>query len=181
MEEKFIGIDPSLTGTGFHTYDNCLLIVSNNKFSDVERIQYIVDSIALKIEKIFLEGHKPIVGIEGFSFMSKGRAISQLFGLGWAIRLWLHNNNIEYYEIPPHSWKKFLFKNKLKKGAKDLIILETYKKYGVEFDDNNICDAFNIMKFTESLYKLKYGIPVELSKDDMKVLDKVIKCQEQSG
>ena len=80
-----------------------------------------------------------------------------------------------YYEIPPFSWKKYLFGGTIPKGgSKDLILLRTYKAYDKEFDDNNLCDAFNIMKFTEFMYKRLHNQQIDISKIRLDAIDKII-------
>jgi len=143
------GIDPSLSGTAIYCNDgeHLLIKTTNKDNTDLNRMKYIVNTIIT-----FLKANEiTTVGIEGFSYGSRGRSISQMFGLGWLIRYKLSEEGIEYYDIPPHSWKKFLFNKVIPKGGKDLIILETYKKYDKEISNNNLCDSFNIMKFTETL------------------------------
>jgi crossover junction endodeoxyribonuclease RuvC len=150
----YIGIDPSFSGTGLYCSNEKFKLVTTTKEKTVEKIHDIFGQI---FEFICEQGeiNNIVIGIEGFSFMSKGRSISQLFGLGWYIRTMLYSFNIPFYEIPPHSWKKFLLRTKLNKESKDLLILETYKRYKIEIRNNNLCDAFNIMQLTEHLDYVK--------------------------
>jgi len=157
---RYIGIDLSLNATGIYdSYGNFKRIQSDVNKKIEERIldisNAITDFLNLKDETI-------ICGIEGFSFCSNGRSIYQLAGLGYFIRILLHNKKIKYYEITPSSWKKFLFKDKVPAGVKkDIIILKTYKFYNMEILDNNLCDAFNIMKFVIALEEYKQNIDTE--------------------
>ena len=48
-----------------------------------------------------------LVGVEGFSLQSKGRAVSMLYGVGWAIRFGLMQCKREFADVPPTTWKKF--------------------------------------------------------------------------
>lgn len=172
--KEILGIDPSFTATAVvSSSGEKYLFKSNPKHTIPERIIYLWDSI----EQIITELDDVIVGIEGFSFMSKGRAIGNMFGLGWFLRCMLYENGIEYYEIPPNSWKKFLFKSNFRKGVgKDHILLETYKRYGMDYFDNNLCDAFNIMKTTDMLYRLRTGsLSMEsLNKSDQDLFKKLL-------
>jgi len=168
MEQKIvIGLDPSFTGTGIYVENGEEIVLK----TDVE------DMIATRITSVwtFLKqlinkyDGNVVIGIEGFSFMSKGRAVGNMYGLGWLLRCNLEDMGIEYYEIPINSWKKYLFKTNFRRGlGKDHFLLETYKRYDKDFSDNNICDAFNIMRTTKTLYLLKSG---ELSLEDLSKVD----------
>lgn len=156
MKEKiYIGIDPSLTGTGVYCSDGTFkLIKTTNKDCTEERILKIWKEIS-EIYNYSLGNKEMVVAIEGFSFGSRGAGMAQLFGLGWYLRVGLYKfKDCIVYEIPPNSWKKFLFHGqKLPKGAKDLLMLETYKQYNVEITDNNLCDAFNLMKCVKAYHE----------------------------
>lgn len=156
MEETtYFGIDPSLSSTGFYCSNG------ENKCIETKPGEPTEDRILMIWNILYTEIKKsdfPVVGIEGFSFMSKGRGMAQLFGLGYFIRCMLRLYKIPFYEISPNSWKKFLMRDTLKKGmGKDVIILKTYTRYKIEITNNNICDAYNILKITEKLHKVKLG------------------------
>jgi crossover junction endodeoxyribonuclease RuvC len=171
----FIGVDPSLTGTGIVASNGHMKLIETKKdMRDIDRIIYIVDET-----ETFITNEKKkdnvVVGIEGFSFNSVGRAISQQFGLGWYLRIVLEMMRYTYYQIPPFSWKKLLFGGSLPKGVgKDLVLLRTYKAYKKEFENNNLCDAFNIMKFTEVMYGRLHNKKIKVSKIGLSTIDKVI-------
>jgi crossover junction endodeoxyribonuclease RuvC len=148
---KIIGIDPSFTGTGICVSDGRRMLVKTypeeTTASRIVGIWDIIHDIILKTKD------EVVVAIEGFSFMSKGRTIGNMYGLGWYIRCRLSEEGIKYYEIPPNSWKKILLRSKFRKGmGKDHMLLETYKLYDEYFEDNNMCDAFNIMKTGELVH-----------------------------
>ena len=48
-----------------------------------------------------------IIGIEGFSLQSKGRAVSMLYGVGWAIRFGMMSEGLPFADVPPSTWKKY--------------------------------------------------------------------------
>jgi len=158
----YIGLDPSFTGTGIWTSEGeQLLIKTKNDRCTEQRIIDIWTKMYSEIISPYVcakesaEDFEVIIGIEGFSFMSKGRSISQLFGLGWILRTKLYqltkDSDVKIYEIPPHSWKKLLFNGKVPKGSKNLTLLETYKRFQQDIRDDNLCDAYNIMRYTREL------------------------------
>lgn len=175
VKKIIIGIDPSFTGTGISVENGEETVVK----TDVE------DTITTRITSVweYLKNiinkydRNVIVGIEGFSFMSKGRSVGNMYGLGWFLRCNLEEMGVEYYEIPINSWKKYLFKSGFRNGlGKDNFLLETYKRYDKEFIDNNICDAYNIMQTTKTLSLLKSGEMqlCALSKVDSDVFKKLL-------
>lgn len=134
---RYIGIDPS-TKTGLCEIDqngnviNALEITSDKK--DIKRYMDIAEKVVHELDfdsKVF---------IEGFSYQSKGKAVSTQYGIGYAIRYELEDEYIQYTEIAPTSLKKFA----TGKGntKKEDMILPIYKRWGYENDSDNIRDAF---------------------------------------
>jgi len=151
-----IGIDLSLTGTG--------LIYINKKGDYTEKLirskppkvktptteiiriigirNEIVDSIIIKKVEI--------AAIEGISYMSRNStSTAQLSGLNYMVREMLINNNIPFVIVAPTSLKKFV----TGKGncGKDIMMLETYKRWEVSITNDNICDAFGLAKISGAL------------------------------
>lgn len=140
------GLDLSLTGTGLVILDQGSISTKklikskpNEKtpLHEIERLLAIKADIQLELERC-----KPdLVLIEGLAFMAKNTtALVQLAGLNYMIREYLAIKKIPFVIIAPSTLKKFI----LGKGAggKELMLLETYKRYGISFVDDNICDAF---------------------------------------
>jgi len=152
------GIDPSITGTGliildeeFNIVEQILICTKNQKVDyDTEaRMRYITDLIESTLLK-YKESLKSVY-IEGLSFNSKGQSAAQLFGLAYLIRMRLLDNEIYYKELAPTALKKFV--TGTGKCQKDLMLLKTFKKFGVEFSDNNLCDAYGLARYGAELYR----------------------------
>ena len=147
-----LGIDPSLTGTGCVMLKGGKIIdrrliqtkpVANNVIKELKRLQTIRDSLAL-------EGVK-YAAMEGLAMSTRNSsALTQLSGLNYLIREHLYKNKIDFIVVPPTQLKKFITGKG--NGPKDVILLETYKRYGESFDDNNICDAFCLAKIAEAFF-----------------------------
>ena len=140
-----IGIDPSLTATGYAVFIDSKLresgvIKTNVKDTTEKRIEHIRDTIQNKIEHYKLKTSV----IEGYSYGSSGRAVFTLGELGGVLRNHFHRNNIEFTVIPPTVIKRFV----TGKGncKKDLMLLKVYKKFDIEFEDDNECDAYCICR-----------------------------------
>jgi Holliday junction resolvasome RuvABC endonuclease subunit len=83
-----------------------------------------------------------LIIIEGYSFGSRlGQAFS-IGELGGLVKVALFEGGYKSIIIPPTCLKKFV----TGKGnaSKDIMLMKTFKKYGVEFTDNNKCDAFGL-------------------------------------
>lgn len=145
-KELFVGIDPSFTGTGLIILDSTaniikqLLIKTKSSDSEEERLIQIEKDIS------FLSRLKKIktVYLEGPSFSSSGAFVLQMGALHFLIRLFLYKKNIDYKIIAPGSLKKFITGKGTAK--KELMLLNVYKKWGAEFDDNNLADAYSLAR-----------------------------------
>lgn len=123
----------------------------------IEKFQrqfYIYNSL----EKIFIKYKPDCIAYEGYNYVGKSLDIqAEVVGaIGIAITRYFNFINSEKNKLKkqykvnllifsPQSVKKYL----LGKGVgqkKDLMLKEVYKQYKVDFDDNNICDAFIISK-----------------------------------
>jgi len=144
-----IGIDPSFTGTGLIALSNGdikkeRLIVSNSKDEVEDRLVYITD----RIIDFCVEFSKPIIYMEGIAFAKKSTYAHQLGALHFYIRIRLKQIRQTFTVVPPTELKKFV----TGKGncKKDLMLMKTYKRWGVEFDDDNICDAYCLARYADS-------------------------------
>lgn len=154
-----IGIDASLTGTGFVSLKdgkmiNKKLITSKpcgpKPIDELMRLRKIVDAIESEIRDVQLEhGDIELAAIEGMAFMAKGTSLVQLSGLNYFIRDSLRKHDIPFIIVAPTSLKKF----STSKGnaQKDLMMLETYKRWGVSIPENNTCDAYCLSRVAEGM------------------------------
>ncbi len=153
-----IGLDLSLTGTGIVKLRDGKIIeqklikskpVGDLPLDELKRIVIIRDSIVREIEAD-VNSVIQLVAIEGLAFMARNTtALVQLAGLNYMIREKLHFLKIPFVIVAPTSLKKFV----TGKGniAKEMMLLETYKKYKVYFTDNNLCDAYGLAMIADSL------------------------------
>jgi len=145
---NILGIDPSLNATGVVILnfidDNekdfeivkSDLIKCTPKMGDLGRLSFINDQIINIISDNEIEN----IAMEGLSFGARGRAMLQLAGLNYILQLSFKKLDVNYEIIPPTVMKKFV----VGKGnaPKDQVMLKAFRKWKVDFDDNNICDAF---------------------------------------
>lgn len=140
---NILSIDQSLTSTGYAIIEDGKLtthgtIQPKHLKTTVEKIIYLTKYL----ENLKNNNTIDYIVREGFSFGSKNRAFV-LGGLGYAIDIIFHNEyQSRYCIIPPTIVKKYI----TGKGnaKKEQMILHTFKKYNIEFDNNDECDAFCI-------------------------------------
>jgi len=153
MVKHFVGIDLSLTGTG--------VVVLNDQAEIMEK-KLVRTTPATSIEQrlIFILSEidfvKNIVGrvgvyIEDLSFGSRGQSMFQLAGLHYLVRTFFYRSAVLFDVVSPSALKKFV----TGKGnaKKDLMLLKTFKKWGVEFSDDNLCDAYCLARKLMHDYK----------------------------
>ena len=149
---KYIGVDPSLTGTGLVCIDSEGVIENQDLIKTTASmiIEARLKLINEKVQSFISDSLKDkdilaIVYIEGLSFGAKGNSVMELAGLHYLLRVNFNSRSyIKYDVIPPSNIKKFI----TGKGnaKKELMLLKVYKRWGVEFTDNNMADAFSLSR-----------------------------------
>ena len=145
-------IDPSLTSTGIVVLRDGkveLAVTTKNKpaLGTIDRVRLIYERIVCVAESL-TDGKQwqapDLIVIEGFSYGSKGRSVFDIAYLGWRIREELERlrteDNIPWLEVPPSQLKKFATGQG--NANKEIILQQVYKRWGVEFSDNNQADAY---------------------------------------
>jgi len=123
-------------------------------------------SITNSIMNIYSEYQPDHVVLEGYSLHSKFN-LASMVELGTVLRLALTTSGIDYHEVAPTALKKFVSgKGNCKK---DVMILECYKRFGFETDDDNIADAVGLAHIGLSLNNAGIGMP----KVNLTALEKV--------
>lgn len=165
----YLGIDPSLTGfavTYLAQHGPFESWVYTSKQRGVERLIDIVDWLDEKNKIIIRAGHVvKDIAIEDGVFHSQSAAV--LGELSAVVRLWaweLGPINGQYpIKVPPTVVKKFATdKGNAKKNE---VMLAVYKKWGVEFADDNMSDSYVIARICRGLAETMY---------EQAVLDKMI-------
>ena len=142
-----LAIDQSLTETGYWISNEINGIIKSKLKGQIERIANIRDVIRRIVEASFIN----VIVMEGYSFGSSGQFTFTAGELGGAIKLFCYDNKINLIVIPPTLLKKFVCgKGNVKK---EQMLLQIYKKYGKEFDNNNTADAFGLYKYYEAYCK----------------------------
>lgn len=142
-----VGLDLSLTGTGIVVLNDGKIVkqqlikskpVPDGKpIDEVKRIRKIVEQI-----EVITGEYKPTIAvIEGLAFMVRNAtALVQLSALNYMTRAMLMDHNVPFVIVAPTSLKKFVTGNGAAK--KDVMLIETFKRWGVTILDDNECDAY---------------------------------------
>jgi len=163
----FLGIDISLVNTGCIKLLNGYLknkqSIKSKKTSDkpideLNRMLNIRDSIDMT--------GVGYVAIEGIAFAARNTtSMSQLSALNYMVREYAMLCGCKFIIVAPTTLKKFV----TGKGnvGKDVMMLETYKRYGESFSDNNLADAYGLARCAEAVFNTR----VKLTKFQQEVVD----------
>ena len=150
---KVMGIDLSLVETGLCLLDGGdlvwkMLVTSkpDQSVMEIERIQKIARAVTG-----YILTHKPdLIVIEGLSYGSKNTtSLCQLAKLNFSVEIYCYQMEHPYLMVPPTTLKKFI----TGKGnaKKEVMLMKILKRYGLEFENNNLADAYALCRYGESL------------------------------
>lgn len=167
----YVGIDPS-TKTGLVILDEQGNVIHEEEITtkeknDPQRFMNIADQIVERIRANNI-GKEVKIMIEGFSYGSKGRAVSTQYGIGWIIRTSLIDNHLDYIEVTPGGLKKFA----TGKGntKKDELVLPIFKRWNYEHSSDNVRDAFVLAQIGR--YLDGHAEPTAFQKEVLTKIDK---------
>ncbi len=143
---RFVGIDPSYNGFAIMILDIEGNIIQQEllKSKSGDEIEDRIMSLEQDFKFICNIDNLEVVYIEGPSFSSRGAFMLQMGALNYYLRIFFRKNNIKYQIITPGNLKKYV--TGTGNCKKELILLKTYKKWNIEFDDNNLCDAYGLAR-----------------------------------
>ena len=140
---RVLGLDPSLTATGFAVLDEGSLIhfevfKTNAKLPDIERFNELLE----KVQSVIFMHSVKLVGIEGYAFNVKGNYTLRIAEALGIIKHWLFINDIRYLTVPPLTHKK----NSTGKGNADkaYTVAAMQKRFPQLPDEHNIADAVSV-------------------------------------
>lgn len=146
-DPMFVGIDPSFNGFAIVVIDKDANIIEQKLIKTESKLE--IEERIINLEKEFkfipniISLHS--VFIEGPSFSSDGAFVLQMGALHYYLRVFLNKKKVNYKVIAPGTLKKFITGTGTAK--KELMLLKVYKKFGVEFSDNNLCDAYSLARY----------------------------------
>lgn len=169
-----IGIDQSLSSTGICVTDGIEVKMSTTIIpSTKEEVDRLIE-IEHKIVEIILKFPIELAVMEGYSFLGSGR-LASLGEVGGTVKKLLRELGIEFHIAAPMTLKKFC--NSSKTPGKNKVMLEVYKKYGVEFQDDNQTDAFGLAMIGNEIlyYNKNKKFNDKLKKYELEAVRKVLK------
>lgn len=160
---EVLGLDLSLRATGWA--DSSGVGVARPKTKGVERLEEIVDWLNVRL---YYMQPAELVLIEGYSYGSKNGG-ERLGELGGVVRLNLYGRGIPYVEVPPTSLKKYA--TGVGNASKDAVLISGVKRSGIEFTDNNACDAFWLRQMGLAHYAPDHPELIAMPQLNMTALD----------
>jgi len=164
-----IGIDQSYSGFGITVLDvddvlSYKTIVFKAEGLHVDRLVWVQEKLT-EILEYYYRYNKPLsitVAMEGYAF---GTTMAHMLGeLGAVVKLVCYNELDGFegkypYIIPPTTLKKYI----TGKGTgvqKNQILLNVYKKWGVEFNDDNAADSYALAMLAAGKGDLAYELEI---------------------
>lgn len=152
-DPMFVGMDPSYNGFAIVVIDKDANIIEQKLFgsdskSDIEDRLIELEKELKFIPNIFCLQN---VCIEGPSFSSDGAFVLQMGALHYMIRLMLKKADVKYKVVAPGTLKKFVTGSG--RAKKNLMLLKVYKKWGIEFDNDNLADAYSLARYALEDFK----------------------------
>lgn len=154
-DHMFVGIDPSYNGFAIVVVDKGGEIIEQKLLSSDTNSE--AEDRILEMEKEFkfipniycLE----TVYIEGPSYSSNGAFVLQMGALHYYLRIFFRKKNVDFKVIAPGTLKKYVAGEGKGNARKELMLLKTFQKWGVEFNDNNLADAYGLARMALEDFK----------------------------
>ena len=159
-----VGIDQSYSGFGLAVIGEGGYYATVTKFESrgVSRLDDVQDHIRHSLDPYY--GFIKDVAMEGYAY---GSQMANMAGeIGAAVKLVLYQQyGIYPLVIPPTTLKKYMT-GKGNAAGKSQIMLQVYKKFGIELLDDNAADAYALAKIASGAATLAYEKEVlEMLKD----------------
>jgi Holliday junction resolvasome RuvABC endonuclease subunit len=150
---NFLGLDLSLTATGVSPdNEDTRTLKVGEKFDSVARLALLRDLI---VDQVRVGIRPDVVVLEGYSFGSRYNR-EALAELGGVVRLALFDEGLPITVVPPGVLKKFATGRGT--ATKTDMAIAAYKRAGMEFEDDNQCDAWWARQMGVTRYEPKRGV-----------------------
>lgn len=154
----FMGIDPSFNGFAIVIIDQNSKIIDQVliKTKSEDEIEDRIIYLEQKFKYITNLTNLKVIYIEGPSFSSSGAFMLQMGALHYYLRVFFRKNNLDFKIITPNAIKKFVTGKGI--ARKELMLLKVYKRWGIEFEDNNLCDAYSLARLALEEYQVMNAV-----------------------
>lgn len=164
----YVGIDQSYGGFAITLLNDSgfLTTVYKSPLRGVDRLYDIQDHIISSLQLSTIKD----VAMEGYAF---GSQMANMLGeLGGVVKLTLRNEFDQYpLIVPPTVLKKYVT-GKGQGISKSQIMLHVFKKWGVEFSDDNAADSFALAHLVSARASLAYEKEIYEKVQDPKYREK---------
>jgi Holliday junction resolvasome RuvABC endonuclease subunit len=155
----YIGIDPSLTGTGvciLDAYGGHSVRTIKTTPKTHPNIYRRIDCIVNAITEIAGRHADPRICIERVFVSPKNMNSQQhLIVLGYMIRRMLFWGGLMFIEVSPMTLKKFVCGNG--KAEKSMMLMRVYQHWDVSADDDNQADAVGLAHMAQAIEGVRDG------------------------
>ena len=162
-----LGVDPSLTATGLVLVDQYGAVLTSKVVGSPpthglreDRLMLIANTVNRLVHE-----HRPnLVCIEGTSMGQNNRASDVLAALHWLIRCGVRTIHPEatVLAVPPSTLKKWT--TGVGSADKEKMKFTATQRWGVVFDDDNLCDAYCLARAGLAHLKGERVLPVRAPK-----------------
>ncbi len=148
QNNKIAGFDLSLTSTGVSLKDKTFAL--STKYKGIQRLDYYYEEFM----KILKDSNVKVAILENYAYNSPYQR-EALAELGGVFKLACFKCNVTVVSVAPTTLKKYVTNNG--RAKKDVVRLEAYKKWGIEFNTNDEVDAYALRMFGNHLINPDYG------------------------
>jgi len=173
-----VGIDQSYSGFGVTLMDMdsdaYYTVVFKGEGVGIDRLLNIQEKLHEILETVIITPSEVAAAMEGYAF---GSQMANMAGeLGAVVKLTLYDVLWKYhgkypYIIPPTVLKKYVT-GKGNGVQKNQILLSVYKKWGVEFTDDNAADSYSLAHMVSGKCNLTYEREIYHNIQDPKYREK---------
>lgn len=163
----YVGIDQSYSGFGITTINESgyYTTVYKSEYRGIQRL----DDIRRHLTAAIGNCEVIDIAIEGYAF---GSQMANMLGeLGGMVKLALYDMGKYPLIVPPTVLKKYVA-GKGQGVSKSQMLLNVYKHWGVEFNDDNAADSFALAKIASGEVKFAYQKDVITKLQDVKFREK---------
>ena len=164
---NIVGLDLSLRKTGVVVLSDGLIkeqYVISFKMKGEERLY----AIYLEIKKILDGSSDDLICVEDYAMAIKGGRSFSIGELGGVVKTFnIYKEGYRYRLVAPSLVKKFATGRGNSK--KNVMLKEVYKRWNIDFDDDDLCDAFVLAKIGEAILNPN----IKLTKFQKEVVDKI--------
>lgn len=141
---RILGIDPSLTSTGFAyltpAHESIQVGTASTKLRGYERLDYLRSRVTKLLEHVKPE----LVVYEGYAMGIRGGRVFDLGELGGILKMEMYDRSIPVLLVPPSNLKQFVTGNGGAKG-KELMMTTLARHRGRLFAKDDEADAYGLV------------------------------------